>query len=1392
MRLATTLVVFLLVASARDVAHAQQMADSPAPLADLSIVSGYDITGDFSWFIEVRNNTIGTQGAIARVVKVRTTLSIENNDPAPITQIRTIRNLRPTNSERLLVINHTSSQLLGTSGRSPALVRMRAEIIETEPVEPPGFQFNNATEHVGLAWRVSGVTRFTNGDAGVRGISVSDRSPQAGGTATFTVDVGNDPGDEFDLRTLNDHTQLDVQVKISLSPGLAFAGTQPQAPSGTTFATSTGIWDVGTLLSTATESLQVAVNLTADSLAELPLEKRCLTAEVVRAVPWFAWDPFKRENDTATTCLGEVPKTLVGQGPISLFHYLDCVGATTTPCTDADTLELVAETSHDDVVRYSQPDELIVLIGDPEGRDDGKWNTGKTEYHTGIIPGNAGGAEIIFTFIPTGYSAYTFAISDVVPKQRPGGLSIIGGTAGTFTLLDADTKVSLGPLNLPTRTTSNPYPAFLSFSTLGKYKINVTIGATKSGTAYQATSTYSFHVGPLADLEVRDPGSNPAIAADQRAYTVMALTNGPEGVPAARVTLTGVPEGAEAVPSHGRYTQGTCQDSLCQASWNIGKLSLVDYRASGHAHEGPTLTLVANAANAPDITAAIENTQNYCVRIKTGESDQECVGSVPTGYTEHSAAYYDHIERNNTATVKARAGEGLGAPRSLSARQFGSMAVLTWQPVERVNGHDTTHYEVQRSASPWETVSTSTAGTVYLDTQAGSGSAAYHVRAVNGFGVPGPWSEPSSQGPAAPGDFTVTATGDTALKLSWTKPAGPEPAHYELEYSADGISNWTSLAKVTATAATSYSHTNSGLTPNTTRYYRVRGVSMAAGQEFAGAWSVVASATTTTDGPEAPALTAAVNAQNAISLSWNVPNDNGAGITGYQVDRSEDGATQWQTLAQSHRVTSYTDTGLGAGTTRHYRVAAVSGLGLGAWSNVTSTTTAGPPGDFIPMILSDMEIELSWSKPVGPEPARYELEYSPDGSSPWTSLAEVGGGAAASYSYTDSGLTPNTTRHYRVRGVAMVAGGAELRGPWSAVRDATTTTEGPESPVLTATANGQNAIRLGWTVPTAHGANITGYRVERSRDGIGQWEMLAENHPGTSYDDTGLRAGSKRYYRVAAVSDELGRGPWSNVDEATTDGAFEARAPDAPQSMRVTSVSGSKATLAWDPPLYDGGKAVTRYDYEVFYPDGREKTGAVTGTTASVSGLNAAGTYQFRVRAVNPVGPGEWTPYVQYNLTPASSGRVIVEPSSLTVDEGGQASYRVKIKDNPTQPLVVYLWWEGDDDLTGDLPWQQGRVLLPSNYPEPEEGSIYHGFAFRWNRGVEITVWAAEDEDVDNGTAVISHDVANAPQALVDELVEHIQYTNPNWQPNWRHDTRYDGITGPSVKVTERDNDQAE
>ena len=100
--------------------------------------------------------------------------------------------------------------------------------------------------------------------------------------------------------------------------------------------------------------------------------------------------------------------------------------------------------------------------------------------------------------------------------------------------------------------------------------------------------------------------------------------------------------------------------------------------------------------------------------------------------------------------------------------------------------------------------------------------------------------------------------------------------------------------------------------------------------------------------PGAPTgLTAVGNGQTRIDLSWSAPpSDGGSAITGYRIEVSENGST-WIDLVANTRnpATSYSHTGLTAGSTRHYRVSAINSAGTGPASNIATGTTATTAGD---------------------------------------------------------------------------------------------------------------------------------------------------------------------------------------------------------------------------------------------------------------------------------------------------------------------------------------------------------------------------------------------------------------------------------------------------------------
>ena len=94
-------------------------------------------------------------------------------------------------------------------------------------------------------------------------------------------------------------------------------------------------------------------------------------------------------------------------------------------------------------------------------------------------------------------------------------------------------------------------------------------------------------------------------------------------------------------------------------------------------------------------------------------------------------------------------------------------------------------------------------------------------------------------------------------------------------------------------------------------------------------------------------LTAKADGQTEIDLSWTAPSDDGgADITGYRIEVSSDGSSWSDLEADSNSAgTSYSHTGLTAGSTRHYRVSAINPEGTGAPSNTDSATTDVAPSD---------------------------------------------------------------------------------------------------------------------------------------------------------------------------------------------------------------------------------------------------------------------------------------------------------------------------------------------------------------------------------------------------------------------------------------------------------------
>ncbi|TBR21531.1 MAG: DUF5011 domain-containing protein, partial [Candidatus Nitrosotenuis sp.] len=199
--------------------------------------------------------------------------------------------------------------------------------------------------------------------------------------------------------------------------------------------------------------------------------------------------------------------------------------------------------------------------------------------------------------------------------------------------------------------------------------------------------------------------------------------------------------------------------------------------------------------------------------------------------------------------------------------------------------------------------------------------------------------------------------------------------------------------------------------------------------------------------PGAPTgLSATAASSSQINLSWTAPVDNGgSAITGYKIERESPVGGGWNTLVADTGSTSttYSNSGLSAGTQYNYRVSAINAIGAGSASTAanatTSATVPGAPTALSATAISSSQINLSWTAPVdngGSAITGYKIEReSPVGGGWSTLVADTG---STSTTYSNSGLSASTQYNYRVSAI-----NAQGTGSASSAANAMTSATGP-------------------------------------------------------------------------------------------------------------------------------------------------------------------------------------------------------------------------------------------------------------------------------------------------------------------------------------------------------------
>lgn len=315
-------------------------------------------------------------------------------------------------------------------------------------------------------------------------------------------------------------------------------------------------------------------------------------------------------------------------------------------------------------------------------------------------------------------------------------------------------------------------------------------------------------------------------------------------------------------------------------------------------------------------------------------------GDLNVNFPGTPCAFYDY--RNGT--------EATGANVHLTAASNEpGVVTLAW-----AGGLGQTGWKVERSTNDatWVTAAAGLppSATGYLD--AGWTQGVVYYYRVTPLGT--------AAGPSAPVSVAAAFSAPTGLRV---KPDSSGPGKYSvslwwtntavgaksvlIQCADDGYEQWRTVRYVSPTTS---STTLTGIPPGVRRFYRVvatNGVAVSAPSNVAGTQLSPAYYGKSVSMPEY--LTAAAG-PGRVDLRWA---DTALDETGYQVERSADGAT-WAALASALPAGSaaYSDATATPGVAYRYRVAARSGAALSAYSNV-ATAAAAPPPNRPPVAVDD-------------------------------------------------------------------------------------------------------------------------------------------------------------------------------------------------------------------------------------------------------------------------------------------------------------------------------------------------------------------------------------------------------------------------------------------------------
>ena len=299
----------------------------------------------------------------------------------------------------------------------------------------------------------------------------------------------------------------------------------------------------------------------------------------------------------------------------------------------------------------------------------------------------------------------------------------------------------------------------------------------------------------------------------------------------------------------------------------------------------------------------------------------------------------------------------------------------------------------------------------------------------------------------------------------------------------------------------------------------------------------------------------------------------------------------------------------------------------------------------------------------------------------------------------------------------------------------------PATPTGLTAAAGYQSVTLAWADPSD--ATITRYEYQVNHNdtltgkfsGWGPWQSISGSGAATtSHVLSGLVNGREYRYHVRAVNagGASGSAPSASPFYVV---AIPLDPPAAPTGL-IATAGHNRAVVTWNDP---SDASISGYEYAV-QQAGNDPGGwtVIHGSHANttshiIKGLTNGTAYVIHLRAVNAGGAGASvqadvkTPVI---IVQDSNGNGITE---LSVPEGGEVSYQVKLGSRPPADVTMHVYttddrYSIDPDITikdGALNGTRTMLLFT-----PET----------WDTAQTVTLVAAEDDDDVHGVQDVIHD----------------------------------------------------